>query len=583
MPLDALCISALTDELSKTLAGSRVDKIAMPARDALVFFLRTDTGGRRLLISAGADGARVHITETDCEKPPVPPMFCMLLRKHLSGARLTSVSQPGLERLITLVFEAYDPMGEACEKRLYAELIGRQANVVLVGPDGRIIDCLKRVDGDLQDRRQVLPGLFYRFPPGGGKTPFDQATPQAFQALLAAAPPEREAARWLLDAFFGLSPILCRELVYQCAGDTGARMEQVDAGRLSDAFFALREQMLSHALTPVMLIKEGRPFDICCVAAAQYGQGVTLERFESFSALSDAFYSERDRLRRAQARTHALKKLVSSARERTVRRLAAQRQELSDAQARDRYKLAGDLISANIYKLGRGMDSAALENYFDPEGKPITVALDPTLTPAQNAARYYKKYTRLKTADCVLAGQIAQGENELLYLDSVLHELEQCASDAQMEEIRVELSEGGYVKTQAASKKAKRETFDPMVFTSSSGRRFYAGRNNRQNDLLTMKHAGKRDVWLHTQKIPGSHVIIDCADGPPDDLTLTQAAQVAAYFSSARESHNVPVDYTAVKNVKKPPGAKPGMVIYDNYKTAVVTPDRELAEKLKSK
>ena len=577
MPFDAVFLSAVTAELRQA-EGARVDKVNQPSRDTVLLQLRGPAGSWKLLLDANTGHPRIHFTAESFENPAAPPMFCMLLRKHLVGGRLLALRQPPMERVAELVFSCTDELGDPVEKRLVLELMGRNSNLVLVGGDGRIIDCLRRVDFEMSEQRQVLPGLFYELPPTQGKLLPQQTPPALLESQLLRA--EGRLDQWLLDSFAGLSPLICRELSYRLTGSADADLGQYDPVQRQQLAqeLAARFAALDGPYTPVLLRREGVPKDFSYTDIGQYGGFMQSERAESFSALLDLFYTARDRAERIRARTAELHKQIANLCARTARKLEAQRRELEATHDRERLRQMGDLVTANLHRIQRGQTVLETENFYDPDMAAIAIPLSPTLSPQKNAARYYKEYAKAKTAESVLTGQIARGEAELDYLSSVLDELSRAESDRDVTEIRQELTDGGYLRQQRGKGKAPRQAaLRPRHFRSSEGFDIYVGRNNRQNDQLTLKDAVKTDLWFHAQKIHGSHVIVDCDRGQPGEETIRQAAQLAAQFSQAAAGQNVPVDYTAVRNVKKPVGAKPGMVIYDHYNTAYVTPDPDWA------
>ena len=584
MPIDAVFLESLRCELQQQLLACRVDKVQQPERDTILLSMRGPNGGGKLLLTASPNHPRIQLTSLSFENPAQPPMFCMLLRKHLTGGRLVSISQPPLERLVELTFDCIDEMGTPCRKKLILEIMGRNSNLILTGADGRILDCLRRVDFEMSEQRQVLPGLYYHLPPAQGKrSPWD-ASEQDLLALLGAQKTQKMADSFLLETFGGLSPLLCRELAYAVFGQVDLDLSQLTdaqredaAGNLFDAF----DQLHTGKRTPVILVRDERPWDFTCIPIRQYEGLIAQEPQPSFSALLDTFYAKRDSLERMRQKTQALRKTLTNLHNRTARKLANQQKELEATFDREHLRRLGDIVTANLHVISRGQARLTAVDFYDPEMKEIDIPLNPAISPQQNAAKFYKDYQKAKTAEKVLTEQFAKGEAELSYLASVLDELSRVESERDMQDIRQELTEGGYLRETGQKKKMKLPASKPMVFRSSDGFEILVGRNNRQNDLLTCKLAQKQDIWLHTQKIHGSHVIIACAPETPPDRTVTEAMQLAAYFSQAREGQNVPVDYTRVKNVKKPAGAKPGMVIYDHYSTAVVTPDAALAEKLR--
>ena len=584
MPIDAVFLESLRCELQEQLLACRVDKVQQPERDTILLSMRGPNGGGKLLLTASPNHPRIQLTSLSFENPAQPPMFCMLLRKHLTGGRLVSISQPPLERLVELTFDCIDEMGTPCQKKLILEIMGRNSNLILTGADGRILDCLRRVDFEMSEQRQVLPGLYYHLPPTQGKCSPWNASEQDLLALLGAQKTQKMADFFLLETFGGFSPLLCRELAYAVFGQADLDLSQLTKAQREDAagkLFAALDRLHTGKRTPVILVRDERPWDFTCIPIRQYEGLIAQEPQPSFSALLDTFYAKRDSLERMRQKTQALRKTLTNLHNRTARKLANQQKELEATFDREHLRRLGDIVTANLHVISRGQARLTAVDFYDPEMKEIDIPLNPAISPQQNAAKFYKDYQKAKTAEKVLTEQIAKGEAELSYLASVLDELSRVESERDMQDIRQELTEGGYLRETGQKKKMKLPASKPMVFRSSDGFEILVGRNNRQNDLLTCKLAQKQDIWLHTQKIHGSHVIIACAPETPPDRTVTEAMQLAAYFSQAREGQNVPVDYTRVKNVKKPAGAKPGMVIYDHYTTAVVTPDAALAEKLR--
>ena len=587
MPLDAVCLSAVVGELAPLVTGAKIDKVYQPTRDEIILSLRGKQGPARLLLTANPNHPRLQIITEAPENPPVPPMFCMLLRKHLAPGHILAVSQPPMERLVRLDIEALDEMGVRTCRGLILEAMGRRANLILTDESGRIISSLRRVESDLSAQRQILPGLFYRLPPQQDKADPAALTPETLDALLAATPAEKALDSWLLATFMGLSPLVCRELAFRACCETDGRFCQLSPGQ-TDAFksalLSLAETIKKKQFTPVLLERDGAPFDFTYLPISQYGAAVACTPCASFSQLLDRFYSAKERGERMRQRGQDLTRLVTTARDRAARKLANRRQELAATENRDYFRQCGDLITANLYRMTKGMTALTVSNYYDPEGKDVTIPLDPLRTPQQNAAKYYKDYRKAKTAIGYLNDLIQKGEGELDYLESVLDAIQRAESERDLQEIRQEVANSGFVRQQKVQgKQPKRPASKPMEFRSTAGLRISVGKNNTQNDLLTTKQAFKSDLWLHTQKIHGSHVILWCEGQTPDAQSITEAAILAAYYTQARDGKNVPVDYTPVKYVKKPAGARPGMVVYETYSTAYVTPDESLAQRLRVK
>ena len=583
MPFDAVFLSAVTAELRASLIGSRVDKVQMPSRDLVVLQFRGQGGNGRLLLSASTNSPRIHLTGASLENPAQPPMFCMLLRKHLTGGRIVDLRQPPMERLVDITLDCTDEMGEPVQKHLILELMGRNSNLILCGGDGRVLDCLRRVDFEMSEKRQVLPGLFYQDPPMLEKENPVTAPLEAIVEKLEALEGQKRFDKWLLDTFGGLSPLICRELSYELFGDIEVEIGELSLETRRAAAEKLYEkfQALTDAPVPVMLRKEGKPSDFSFRPIAQYGTYLETEIFESFSKLLDGYYTDRDHADRMRQKTQTIHKAMVNLRDRTARKLEIQRKELAATLDRERLRQLGDIVTANLHAICRGQVRLTAVDFYDPEMKEIDIPLSPQISPQQNAAKFYKDYNRAKTAEKVLTEQIAKGEVELDYVNSILDELSRAETEKDVSEIRLELVQGGYIRDTDKKKKMKVQPTRPMEFVSSEGYRIRVGRNNRQNDELTLKQSAKCDLWFHVQKLHGSHVVVECGGARPGDATITEAAELAAWYSQARESQNVPVDVTPVKQIKKPVGGKPGMVIYHVYNTVYVTPSQETVEKLK--
>lgn len=578
MPLDAICLRAVLHELRPQLIGARIDKVQQPARDQIILLLR---GNLRLLLNAGANQPRIQLTNILRDNPAQPPMFCMLLRKHLVGARVLAIDQPDLERMVILTLQCTDEFGEISQKQLVLECMGRRSNLVLLDTQGRIVECLRRVDADLSAARQLLPGLFYRLP-----TPLDKLsllTQEDDSIALARRGGEEEAAvdKWVLDHYTGISPLIARELAFRAGGATDVRFGALNGAQretLAQEFADTASAIKEDRYTPVILYRNSKPVDFTYRLIAQYGAETQVETREDFSSLLDEFYDARERQELSARRGRELTHAASVARDRMARKAENLKRDYAATQKRDEFRLRGDLITANLYRMKGGERVLQAENYYEDGCPLIDIPLDPLLTPQQNAAKNYKQYNKLKTAEFHLREQIEKAENERAYLESVLQELAQAETEQEFNEIRRELQETNYLKKSSGKKEQKR-AFAPRTFKTSGGFEVLVGRSNVQNDQLTKK-SDKRDYWFHTQHIHGSHVILRCAGLTPGDEDLREAAMLAAYFSQAKESSGVPVDYCPVKFVKKPAGARPGMVTYDNYRTLYVTPEEGLAKKL---
>ena len=572
MPLDAIYLSALTAELKDKLVGGRIDKVQQPERDMLLLSLRAKGENLRLLLAAGTGNARVHLTESSFENPAEPPMFCMLLRKHLVGAHITAVYQPDYERLLIIELEGHDEMGFASQKKLVAEMIGRSANVILVDGEGRIVDCMRRMDFGGDAQRRMLPGMIYRLPPKQEKPPLLETDSAQRKTMIAGSDRQQSLDKWLLSSFAGLSPLVCRELAHRCGGSYDTLPELLDA-------FA--DSVQAGDLRPTILYEEGKPRDFSFMPISQYGPSVSCREEESFSKLLDSFYSQRDRAEQQRRRSHQLFKTVRTIRDRIQRKLASQTEELRRTEDRDEVRKTAELVTANIYRIKKGDRTLECVDYYDPESPVIRIALDPLKTPQQNAAALFKEYNKLKAARAHLTGLIEEGERQLDYLNSVLELLSLSETEKDISDIRRELIATGYLRKQGGSKADRSKGQAPWRFVTDDGFEVLAGRSNVQNDELTTKTGRRTDYWFHTQHLHGSHVILRCNGLEPTELAVAQAAVIAAYYSQGREGGKVPVDYTMLRFVRKPSGALPGKVIYTDYKTIMTGADEALVKRLK--
>ena len=579
MPFDAIFMTALTGELRDKLVDGKVDKLYQPARDEAVLHMRAGRDNVRLLLSASPAHPRAQLTRVPRENPETPPMFCMLLRKHFTGARLLELTQPSMERLLDFRFETLDELGDRVERRLVLECIGRKSNLIMLDGAGRITDCMRRAEVDLSAKRPVMPGLFYAPPEPTGRLDPSAMSPEELRSFVLAGAPQGDGQdKWLLDTFNGLSPLTARELVFQGEGTREG---------LADRLAQLMERVKAGDFTPTVLLREGRPFDFTFQPILQYGPAVELKRYPTFSALLDDFYEQKEAQERVKQRGQDFIRSVTQARNRTAKKIANQEADLARTAGREKLRRYGDIITTNFYAMSRGQSVLRAQDYYDPACPEVDIPLDPLLTPQQNAARYYKDYKKAQKAEEMLTLQIEKNRGELDYLDSVLQMITLSEGDRDLQEIRQELMDNGYLKQHrrkmTAKGKQKIVHAKPLEFRSSGGLTILVGKNNSQNDRLTHREADKRDLWLHAQKLHGSHVILKTGGLPPDERSLTEAAMLAAWFSQGRDSGQVPVDYTPVKAVKKPAGAKPGYVIYHTYQTLYVTPDEETVRTLRGR
>lgn len=570
MAFDAVYLSAVLEEI-RAMGESRVEKIHQPSRDTVILHLRGRDGRAKLLINPNPAAPRLHLTTANPENPPEPPMFCMLLRKHLSGARLTAVTQPPMERMAVFTFDCIDELGDAVQKQLVAELMGRTCNLYLLGTDGRIIDCLRRIGLDETTKRPALPGLHYQYPDLVEKANPAELSQEEWLKLLKSPGADLLSDR-LMDTLGGLSPLVCREAALYALGDTDARLEGADLTATAEKLELYFGEHLSHPAPWFYAVGDVvKQFAFCPIR--QYGQS---RQAEGFSQLLDQFYILRDRRDAIRQKSQAVRKTVSNLCQRLTKKLNIQEKELTATYDRERLRQLGDIVTANLHRITKGQTVLSAEDFYDENMAIVEIPLSPLLSPQQNAAKFYKDYTRMKNAERELTKQMEIARQERDYLQSVLDELNRAQTEQELEEIRQELQAEGYVKADSGKRKIKQSKLPPMRFESTDGFPIFVGRNNRQNEELTFKSARKDDIWLHASKVHGSHVIIACGGTTPPDDTVTQAAQLAAYYSESGGGQNIPVDVTSVKQVKKIPNGKPGMVIYHTYRTVIANPYKDI-------
>lgn len=580
MALDGAFLFAVKNELS-CLIGGRIEKIHQPSREEIIISIRTRQGSKKLYISANAGSARVHITQKNVDNPQTPPMFCMLLRKRLGNGKLLNIRQDGLERILFFDFECVNELGDVVTITLACEIMGRCSNLIIIS-NGKIVDSIKRVDSEMSRERMVLPNMTYSLPPKNDRLNFLEAEPQQIIQKLSENS-QAELSKALIRVFEGISPVLAREWTF-FAGRGEYLNGNVSGDQLDRLLFIIkrtREQLLNNECCfTVASTKEGLLKDFSFIRLSQFGNLMYTKEISSASELLDYFYFERDSAIRTKQRANDLFKLLVNLTERISRRISVQREELSACADRDYYKLCGDLISANMYRIKKGDRIASVENFYDENYPTIEIKLDVRKTPSQNAQYYYGEYKKSVTAEQKLTEQISKGEEELQYLDSVFDSLTRATSENDIIQLRLELREQGYIKSVNGKAKPPK-ALPPIEYRSTDGFTILVGRNNCQNDKLSLKFAEKSDIWLHTQNITGSHVIIVTEGATPPDSTLEQASVIASVNSKGRDSNLVPVDYCFAKYVKKPSGAKPGKVIFTNYKTVFVKPDTELEKSLR--
>lgn len=580
MALDGIFLSKLRCELKETVIGLRVDKVNQPTKDEIVLSLRGKGCAYSLLCCVRADSPRVHLTAHKIGNPPTPPMFCMLLRKYLTGAMIKDIRQQGMDRILFIDFDATNEIGDRIELTVCMEIMGKHSNFILM-TEGKVIDSIKRIDFATSSVRQILPGVEYKLPPQQDKMNIENESAEKITEKILSFD-SKLLSTAIMNTLEGVSPIIAREIAHRASfGDEAVKdLSSIEINSLRAEIGKIKNELQKKDEFFVLLTAEGKPKDLSYIDIKQYDDTFKVKKYDSASELLDDFYFERDRINRINHRGHELIKLMTNLVERTARKLQIQREELKKCADREQLKLYGEFIVANLYQLQKGTSFYEVQNYYD-NCNLIKIPCDPALSPTENQKKYYKEYRKAQTAEQMLTKLIADGENELTYLESVLDEISRADTDSEISAIRMELSDAGYIKNIKGKKQKQPKELPPIEFRTSDGFRVLVGRNNVQNDKLSLKVASKSDMWLHTQKIPGSHVIIFGDGREISDEAIEEAAVIAAYHSKARESSLVPVDYTRVKALKKPNGAKAGMVIYHEYYSIIVNPDKEAVEKMK--
>lgn len=574
MPFDGIFTKYIADELNSVLAGGRIGKIHQLDREAVIFQIRAKGENYRLLLSSNAASARIHLTEKQYENPDTPPVFCMLLRKHLMGGIIRGFYTKGFERIITMEAEVMDELGDIGTKKLIIEIMGRHSNIILLNGSDKIIDSIKHVGFDVNRVREILPARTYVLPPAQDKlNPADKNT---FDFLRREAPScGRKVETFLLDRLMGFSPTLCRELVYRAGIDDAKPANELtpqETDRLIHELDRMMDSLEANGPCPVIVYEDGtgKPVDYHCVFLNQFS---SVESFNNLSSAVETYYNRKNSREFNNQRARDLKNLVEKHLEKCEKRLDINLNTYEESRDYEKYRLFGELITANIYALSKGMDMAVVVNYYDPDGQTIEIPLDKNKNPQENAKNYFRKYNKAKTAFLYSGKEIESLKQEISYLESVLFAIDNAEDSEQLNEIRLELYEQGYAKQPAGKgKRIAAVPVSPLKAVSSDGFEILIGRNNKENDKLTLKIARHEDIWLHTKNVPGSHVVIRTEGKEVPPTTLLEAAQYAAWFSKARQGSKIEVDYTFVRNVKKPSGAKPGMVIYTNYNTIVASP-----------
>lgn len=587
MPLDAVTLGAVAQELHNDLVGAKIEKIHQPERDELLLIVKGASGTKKLVISASSANARIHLTDESKENPSEPPMFCMLLRKHLLGGRIQVVQRLGFERVIDIEILCRNELGDLVTRHLICEIMGRNSNIIFLDDSRRIIDSVKHIDLTVSSKRNILPGLMYMMPPNGDRINPDTATVDDFYTLLKNAPEGREISRAVTDGVMGVSPLLVEECVYCACKGTNLSIGETDdicKRKIAECLFSIFEKAGSQEFSPCVIYSSdsSKVIDFAPFFITQYESGAECKSVESMNHAVCEFYFKRDLTARMNDRSAAITKLVSNNLKRAEKKLNILQGELKESENRDHYRVCGDLITANMYRIKKGDEKLLAIDFYSDNGKEIEIKLDKRLSPSQNATKYYAKYKKAKNTQVYAKEQIEKTVSEIVYLESVLYSVSNADTPSRLAEIREELIKSGYIKPDNKRKKKLSSALSdkPMEFEYKDYT-ILVGRNNIQNDLITLKMSRSKDLWLHTKNIPGSHTLIkyNGEEFPPD--VIETAASIAAYYSKGKNSPYVEVDYCPVNHVKKPSGAKAGMVIYEGYNTAFVKPSEELAEKLR--
>lgn len=586
MSLDGIVINAIVEELNEKLLGGRIDKIYQQERDEILINIYNKGANHRLIISSSSNNPRIHLTDTKKNNPSEPPMFCMLLRKHLSGGIILNISQYYMDRIVFIDISSLDELGQASEKRLIVEIMGRHSNIILIDKSSlKIIDSIKRVTDEISRVRQVLPGLKYDYPLNDNKINPVEIKEEEFYTLLENSNGNMAIFKFFYTEYMGISPLIGKEICFNSNVDIKRPINSLNPEEkkiLFYSFLKISNKIKAKDYNPV-IIKDfyNNNFQAFHALDIQQFGNENKIYMDSISQVLDKYYYKNDTIDRINQKSQAITKSIHIKLERSQKKLAKQKQELLEAKDREKYKVYGDLLSANLYHIEKGANEVQVENFYTENMEKITIPLNPKYTPPQNTQRYYKKYAKLKNAHILLSNQIVETNEEIDYLENVLNSIENSTEVAELDEIKDELIKEGYIKGNRKDRRKSPSKTKPLQYISSEGIPIYVGKNNRQNDYLTLKFAHKEDIWLHVQKMPGSHVIIKKENREISNTTLEEAATLAAFYSKAKLSTNVPVDYTEKKNVRKPKNAKTGMVIYEDFNTIFVNPNKELIQNMK--
>lgn len=580
MSFDGFVTHALIYELKNKILNAKIDKIYQPEKDEIIITLRTFSENFKLLLAASSSNPRFNLTQVKKENPISAPLYCMILRKHLYGGKIIDINQNAFDRTVIFEIESYTELGDLTVKKLIVEIMGRHSNIILVNENGIIIDSIKHVDFTLSSVRQILPGLKYELPPAQDKYTPDKITKELLLNKITDNLDCSGYKKVLLNNITGLSPLIADEILSRADGVLNS---DINREKFISEALDLLSKVIENDFTPTLIYDKDHkhPAAFSCISLTQFGN---LPHYcsESMSEIIDKFYEERSKNEKLAQKSAGILKIINNNLERCKKKIALHKSNILKAKSRDKYKIYGDLLTANMYRINYGDKSFKAVNFYSENQEEIEIPLKPDLSPSANAQRYYKLFNKAKTTEEFANEELKKAVDEEYYLETILEALKLAQSPLDIDEIKEELTEQGYIAKSKKKGKKTVSTSKPLQFKTSDGYTVFVGKNNKENDYLTLKSSYSTDIWLHTKNIPGSHTIIKTNNNPEvPDNTILEAAALAAYYSKAKSSANVPVDYTPVKNIKKPNGAKPGFVIYDNYKTVYVSPDEDMVNKLK--
>lgn len=583
MAFDGITVSAIKAEIEDKILGGRIDKVYQPEKDEIILGIRSMGQAYKLLLTSNASTPKFHFTQTNPSNPMTPPLFCMVMRKHLQSGKIIKIEQPDFDRILNIYVESLNELGDYSVKKLVLEIMGRHSNIILTDENNTILDCIKHIGHDTSSVREVLPGREYTLPPSQGKINTLELDDNNFKEVLGNNP-SFEIQSVIYKNYTGISPIAASEICYRANVNGSTPVEaltDIQKEVIFNEFAKLVEDIKANRFYPESITNEkGKTIDFSPIEMSQFN-GFEIKKYTSISELIESFYANRDFTYRIGQKTQDLRKLITQNIERCIRKKDIQMQTLRSIKNRDELRLKGELLTANIYSIKKGMTTVELPNYYSENQELVAIELDSNKTPSENAQKYYKAYNKAKRTFEALKDQIKSNDEEFAYLESVLTSVNNCTDEQDVKEIRRELREEGYVKKVKNQKDKSKKHSVPLHFISQDGFDIYVGKNNIQNDELTLKFARPRDIWMHTKNIPGSHVIIVANGQTIPDTTLNEGAMLSAFYSKAKNSSKVPVDYTEKKNVKKPNGSKPGFVIYETNKTAYITTSEEEIKKIR--